>query len=126
MGIFIKSLHFFYLDIITHNHNKSHGKCSDCCVFHRRTGHLNCILLYLWCSKDTHQELEEEKRKTEHLQKYVFIYILILAVKTVNMFVTKLQTHSYTLQREQRIAGRHWKKEGTVKKVGEFTLNCYF
>lgn len=79
-----------------------------------------CILLYLWCSKDAHQEIEEEKRKTENLQKYVLIAILFFAVKTLNMFVTKLKTTSYTLQRKQRIVRGLWKKEGTVKKVGEY------
>lgn len=104
-----------YLQIITHKWKVSQSLCVS-----SKDWSSKCILLYLWCSKDAHQEIEEEKRKTENLQKYVLIAILFFAVKTLNMFVTKFKTTSYTLQRKQRIVRRLWKKEGTVKKVGEY------
>lgn len=72
------------------------------------------------------KKYEEEKSRAEQLAKYVYVYYThnLYYKRNINVLITKRKTSSYLLQRKQRIAGRHWKQERTVKKVGDFTIHC--
>lgn len=50
------------------------------------------------------------------------LYTNTYCKRNINVFKTKRKTHSYLLQRTQRIAGRHWQKERTVKKESDFII----